>query len=133
MASSNSSYDLALASATLRANSSDVQALLSALVGGLSEALGDRVQTTMAGGRFRKAHDITAVVLSVGDEQFEAIVDGARLRCGVAHVSGGIRIRNEALDVDAWITRLVATLGAEAERSESARQALERLVIGGNQ
>ena len=133
MAASDSSFDLALASATLRANGSDVQALLSALVGALSDALVDRVQTTFAGGRFRKTHDIATVALAIGDEQFDATVEGSRLACRLAHVSGGIRIRSEVLEVDEWITRLVATLGAEAARSESARRALERLVIGGNQ
>ena len=133
MASSDSSFDLALASATLRANSTDVQALLSALVGGLSDALGDRVRTTLAGGRFRKSHDIAAVTVTVGAEQFDARVDGSRLVCRLVHLSGGIRIRSEALEVDEWISRLVGALGAEAARSESARRALERLVIGGNQ
>ena len=133
MASPDSSYDLALASATLRANSADVQALLTALVSGLSDALGERIQTSLAGGRFRKSHDIAHVELLVGDEQFEATVEGSRLHCSLAHLSGGIRIRSEVLEVDEWITRLVGALGTEAERSESARRALERLVIGGNQ
>ncbi len=133
MASSDGSYDLALAAATLRANGSDVQALLSALTAELADALGDRIETTLAGGRLRKSRDIARVRIMVGDEQFEATVDGARLSCAVSHLSGGIRIRGESLDVDQWITRLVASLANEAERSDSARQALEHLVIGGNQ
>lgn len=132
MAFSDGSYDLALAAATLRANGSDVQALLSALVSGLTDALGTRIETTFAGGRLRKSRDLASVRIMVGDEQFEATVDGPRLRCGLSHVSGGIRIRNELLDVDEWITRLVTSLANEATRSESARRALEHLVIGGD-
>ena len=132
MASSDGSYDLALAAATLRANGSDVQALLSALVGSLADALGDRIETTLAGGRLRKSRDIPRVRIMVGDEQFEALVAGARLNCTASHLSGGIRIRSESLDVDHWITRLVAALAGEAERSDSARLALEHLVIGGH-
>ena len=133
MDSTDDSYDLALAASTLRANGSDVQALLGALVVGLADALGNRIETVFAGGRFRKSHDIASVRIMVGDEHFEAMVDGAQLRCTVSHLSGGIRIRSESLDTDAWITRLVTSLANEAARSESARRALEHLVIGGNQ
>ncbi len=133
MASSDDSTELALAAATLRSNGSDVQALLRALASGLADALGDRIETTFAGGRLRKSRDIAGVRISIGDEQFEADADGSRLRCGAAHLSGGIKIRSETLDVDQWITRLVAALANEAERSDSARRALEHLVIGENQ
>ena len=125
--------DLALAASTLRANGTDFQALLRALVDGLADALGERLETTAAGGHFRKSNDYRSVRIAVGDEHFEATVDGASLRCVVAHVSGGIRIRNEALGTDEWISRLVASLANEAARSDSARRALEHLVIGGNQ
>ena len=133
MASADESFDLALAASTLRANASDVQALLAALVVGLADALGNRIETTLAGGRFRKSHDIASVRIMIGDEHFEATVDGAQLRCSVSHLSGGIRIRSESLDTDAWITRLVTSLASEAARSDAARRALEHLVIGGNQ
>ena len=125
--------DLALAASTLRANGSDFQALLGALVDGLADALGERLQTTLAGGHFRKSSEYRSVRIVVGDEHFEAAVEGASLHCGVAHLSGGIRIRNEALDTNEWINRLVGSLANEAARSDSARRALEHLVIGGNQ
>lgn len=133
MAPDDDSYNLALAAATLRANGTDVQALLRALAVGLADALGDRLHTTFAGGRFRKSDAIASVQIKLGDEHFEAAIDGARLRCTVAHLSGGIRIRSESLDTDTWISRLVATLADEAVRSDEARRALEHLVIGGQQ
>ncbi|MGC8498049.1 MAG: hypothetical protein ACP5OV_00915 [Acidimicrobiales bacterium] len=125
--------DLALAASALRANATDVQVLLRALVDGLADALGERLQTTVTGGHLRKSSDYRSVRIAVGDEHFEALVDGASLRCVIAHLSGGIRIRSETLAPDEWIDRLVASLGSEATRSDSARRALEQLVIGGSQ
>ena len=125
--------DLALAASTLRANASDFQALLRALVEGLADALGERLQASVTGGRFRKSSAYRSVRIAVGDEHFEALVEGSSLRCVVAHQSGGIRIRSETLATDEWISRLVASLAGEAARSDSTRRALEHLVIGGNQ
>ncbi len=125
--------DLAAAASTLRANASDVQALLRALVDGLADALGERLQTSVTGGHFRQASALRSVRIAVGEERFEALVERSNLRCVIAHLSGGIRIRSETLATDEWINRLVAALASEAERSDSTRQALEHLVIGGNQ
>jgi thiamine phosphate synthase YjbQ (UPF0047 family) len=61
-----------------------------------------------------------------------AQVDGGSVRCSVAHSSGGIRIRSEAVDLDSWLKRLLNALQQEAAHSEGARQALERIVIGGS-
>jgi hypothetical protein len=66
------------------------------------------------------------------DDQFEAEVDGPTLRCTIGHSSGGIRIRSEKVDMDTWLSRLLAVLQAEADHSQAVRQALENIVIGGN-
>ncbi len=123
--------DLAGAAATLRANSADVQVLLRTLVTALSDALGERITTTSARGHWRHADALAGVRVRVGADQFEATVEGTSLHCVVGRVSGGIRIRSEVLETDEWTTRLVSALGEEAARSESSRQALERLIIGG--
>ncbi|MHB8379882.1 MAG: hypothetical protein ACYDB2_08195 [Acidimicrobiales bacterium] len=125
------SYDLSLAAAALRSNSADVRALLKALCGELSDTLGDRLRTQHAGGRRHKSEEISSVQINMANDQFEAIIDGADLRCTVGHVSGGIRIRSETIDIDQWITRLLQALKSEAEHSDAARQALENIVIGG--
>lgn len=69
----------------------------------------------------------------MANDQFEAVINGGDLRCTVGHVSGGIRIRNEIVDMDQWITRLLQALQAEAAHSDAARLALENIVIGGHQ
>ena len=127
------SFDLNLAAATLRSNSTDVRILLKALTSELSSTLGDRLQVEHAGGRFHKSDAVARVLIAMGNETFDATIEGPQLRCVVAHSSGGIRIRSEAVGVDEWIVRLLGALQAEAAHSESARQALENIVIGGHQ
>lgn len=94
--------------------------------------LGERMQVEHAGGRFHKSDAVAKVLIAMGNETFEAAIEGPELRCRVGHSSGGIRIRSETLNVDEWIARLLGALQLEAAHSESARQALEHLVIGGN-
>ncbi|HVC66460.1 MAG TPA: hypothetical protein VND44_02600 [Acidimicrobiales bacterium] len=126
------SFDLELAAAQLRADSADVRILLKALVDQLADALGTRLQAKRAGGRFRKSDDVTSVSIAMGDDQFDAEVDGDVLRCTVGHTSGGIRIRTERVEMNAWLSRLLAGLKAEADHSQAVRLALEHMVIGGD-
>jgi hypothetical protein len=133
MVPADDSFDLNLAAATLRSNSTDVRILLKALSSELSSTLGERLQVEHAGGRFHKSEVIARVLIAMGNETFEASIEGPVLHCSVGHSSGGIRIRSETVSMDEWIVRLLGALQVEAAHSESARQALENIVIGGNQ
>jgi len=132
MTQGDDSFDLSLAAATLRANSSDVRLLLKALCDELAPALGARLKTERSSGRLRKPSVLTSAQVTMANDVFEAVLDGATVRCTVAHVSGGIRIRSEVVDMDEWIVRLLGALQNEAAHSEIARQALEHIVIGGS-
>ena len=123
------SYDLTLAAATLRSNSSDVHVLLKALCDELADAVG---VDQRGSGRFRKSEAISSVQIDMANDSFEAAVDGSTVRCTIGHMSGGIRIRSESVDMDEWTVRLLKALQAEAAHSDAARQALENIVIGGN-
>jgi hypothetical protein len=125
------SFDLELAAASLRADSSDVRILVKVLVDQLSDALGSRLQVERAGGRFRKSEEIRSITITMDNDQFDAEVDGTTLRCTIGHSSGGIRIRSEKVDLDAWLGRLLAGLKSEAAHSQAVRLALESIVIGG--
>jgi hypothetical protein len=126
------SLDLELAAASLRADGSDVHILVKVLVDQLADALGSRLKVERSGGRFRKSDEIRSLSIAMGDDQFEAQVDGTSLRCTIGHTSGGIRIRSEKVDVDTWLNRLLTVLKAEAANSQAVRLALENMVIGGN-
>jgi hypothetical protein len=125
------SFDLELAAASLRADGSDVHILVKVLVDQLSDALGPRLKVERAG-RFRKSDEIKSLKIAMGDDQFDAEVDGSTLKCTIGRTSGGIRIRSEKVDVDTWLNRLLTVLKAEAANSQAVRLALENMVIGGN-
>src|ERR1700722_4919643 len=108
------SFDLELAAASLRADGSDVHILVTVLADKLADALGTRLEVKRAGGRFRKSDQVRSLRISMGEDQFDAEVDGGALRCTIGHTSGGIRIRTEKVDVDAWLARLLGELKAEA-------------------
>jgi hypothetical protein len=125
------SYDLTLAAATLRSNSSDVHVLLKALCDELADAVGQRLKVQRGSGRFRKSEAISSVQIDMANDSFEAAVDGSTVRCTIGHMSGGIRIRSESVDMDEWTVRLLKALQAEAAHSDAARQAHETIVMGG--
>lgn len=131
MAGPDHSYDLELAAASLRADNQDIEVLLTVMVDHLSDVLGTRLRVQRTGGRFRKPGRIASVVVVLGDDEFSADVDGTAVRCAIGHSSGGIRIRSEKVDIDAWLARLLAALQAEARSSQAVRQALEGMIIGG--
>lgn len=124
--------DMELAAASLRADSSDVHVLVAALADQLAEALGSRLEVKRAGGILRRSDEIRSITITLEDDQFAAEVDNGTLRCSIGHSSGGIRIRSEKVDVDTWLGRLLDALKAEAAHSQTVRQALERMVIGGS-
>jgi hypothetical protein len=125
-------FDLDMAAATLQSNSSDVRIMLNALAAQLGEALSDRLAVERAGGRFRKSADVKSLQVTLGDDVLRAEADGPTLRCTVEHRSGGIRIRSQQVETGDWLKRLLDALHQEAAHSETARQALENLVIGGD-
>jgi hypothetical protein len=127
------SYDLNMAAAALRSNSSDLRLLVKTLCQELADTLGDRLKIQHGGGRFRKSDEISSVQIAMANNLFKATLEGANLHCTLGHVSGGIRIRNETLDVNDWILKLLEALRDEAAHSDAARLALENIVIGGNQ
>ena len=125
-------FDLDLAAASIRSNSSDVGMLLNALVEQLGDALGPRLVTERGKGLLRKSNEIRALQITLGDDELRAEVDGASVDCTIGHSSGGIRIRSSRVGMDEWLKHLLQGLRREAAHSEAARLALEHIVIGGD-
>ncbi len=81
------SFDLELAAASLRADGSDVHILVKVLVDQLSDALGSRLKVERAG-RFRKSEEVKSLSIAMGDDQFDAVVDGNTLKCTIGRTLG---------------------------------------------
>ena len=125
-------YDLDMATATLLSDNSDVHLLLNVLAKQLAGACGDRLMIERKGGLLHRSEEIKSLQVTLSKEEFRVELHGAGVTCTVGHASGGIRIRNEQVEMAEWLRRLLANLQTEAAHSQNARQALENIVIGGN-
>ncbi len=125
-------FDLDLAVASLASNSTDVRIMMKLLVAELASSLGGRLTVERRGGLLRRSEEIQTVQVNLGNDVLRAEVDGDSVRCTIGHSSAGIRIRSEQVDMAVWLKRLLGALEAEAAQSEATRQALEKIMIGGD-
>jgi hypothetical protein len=122
--------DVDLLAASLRADASDLGAFVESLAAKLEQGLPGltRVERRRTGLFGPKA--VQRIALDAGDRRLELVVRGrGQIETRCARLSAGIVLKTEALDTDAWLAALSEALTAEATRSESTRQALERLLI----
>ena len=125
---SGDAFDLELATSALLADTSDVQFLLQMLARQLSATLGGRVTVEHDGGLFRRRNNaVKSLKVAIGDDEYVA----SEQACQIGHDSGGIRIRTEKVAMDDWLGRLLQALQAEAGSNQSARLALENLLLRG--
>ncbi|HWF55755.1 MAG TPA: hypothetical protein VG223_14050 [Solirubrobacteraceae bacterium] len=123
--------DLELLTASLRADSSDIRAFVEGLAVKLEEALPGRARVDRAKQGFRGPKVVRAISVDAGSQRLELRVsDRGGLETRNSRVSGGIVLKTEPVEIDAWLAALGQALAVEAGRSEQTRQALERLLLG---
>jgi hypothetical protein len=122
------SFDLAAAG--LRLDGADLAMSVQVLATKLEQALPGQAQVERSGGGLfgRGEKRVRRVHVEVGSCAYELALDGTHLQGSRVRQSGGIAIKRESLDPDAWIAALTADLRVEAERSAQARAALEKLL-----
>ncbi|HLI60311.1 MAG TPA: hypothetical protein VKV21_11675 [Solirubrobacteraceae bacterium] len=120
--------DVDLLAASLRADASDLGTYAEALAAKLGEALPGavRVQRTRAGLFGPKR--VESIAVDTGSERFELRVRGGSVETLCARVSGGIVLKTEPVGTEEWLRRLSAALAGAADRSLTTRRALERLL-----
>jgi hypothetical protein len=125
--------DMQMAASALLANNKDVKMMLRVLGKSLQDALGDRVDVAHATGGLlhRQTDEVKSITVRLDQDEYQAAMDGPSVRCSVGRSSGGIRIRNEQLPVELWLTRLLSALQAEAVSNQSAQAALQKVIVGG--
>ena len=120
---------LDLLAASLRADSSDTRALVEALAAKLEGALPTATVVERKAVRLLSSRKrVEKVTIKLGDDTYTLALAGASAKCGRRKTVGGIAIRNEELSLHDWLVHVTDALRAEAERSEAARAALERLL-----
>ncbi len=123
------SLDLDLVTASLRADTTDLQAFVEALAVKLEDVLPGRVRVDRRRSGLRGPKVVRRIAIDAGDRRLELVSDGGVLETRGSRLSGGIVLKTELLDIDAWLAAVSEALAAEAGRSEKTRQALERLLI----
>lgn len=121
--------DLDLLAASLRADASDLQAFVESLASKLEEAVPRRVLVERRRSALMGPKRVRRISLDAGERRLELSFDAGALETYCSRLSGGIVLKRETLDTDAWLTAVGEALSAEAQRSETTRQALERLLI----
>jgi hypothetical protein len=121
--------DLDLLAAALRADLGDVFAFVESLAVRLEEALPSSVKVKRARQGLRGPKLVSEIAVDAGDRQLLLARDGAEIRTARARTSGGIVLKREAIDIEDWLQDLTTAVAAQAQRSERARQALQRLIL----
>jgi hypothetical protein len=122
-----------LSAAGLRADGTDLRISVEVLAAKLESSLPGRTRIERRGGGLlgRGEKHVRQIQVDLGSgsgTRYELSIDGDRVEGFRERKSGGIAIKREPLDPDAWIAALTEELQAEAERSAEARTALEGLV-----
>ncbi len=119
-----------LAAAGLRGEGADLAMSVEVLAAKLEQALPGVARVERRGGGLlgRGQKRVRSVQVELGSCCYQLAVDGTRVEGFRERQSGGIAIKRESLDPDAWIAALTADLRVEAERSAQARAALEELL-----
>jgi hypothetical protein len=129
VSSDSAGVDLDLLAASLRADSSDLTAFVESMAAKLEEAVPARVRVDRRRAGMFGPKAVRSVSVDLGDRRLELRHEGGAVKTRCAKLSGGIVLKNEELETDAWLAMLSEALAAEASRSEATRKARERLLI----
>ena len=129
MPSDSGEVDLDLLAASLRAGSGDLRAFVESLAAKLEEAVPGRVRVERRRSGMFGPKTVRSVSVDLGDQRLTLRAEGGSVQTQCARLSGGIVLKNEAVETDAWLAMLSEGLAIEASRSEATRRALERLLI----
>jgi hypothetical protein len=120
-------FDLVVSS--LRADAADTRSLVEALATKLERALPAETHVDRKAAKLlSRDKQVTRIDLRLGDLSYALRMEGDRAQTKRSKTSGGIVLKSEELPLEAWLDALAETLRAEAQRSESTRLALERLL-----
>jgi hypothetical protein len=118
-----------LDAAGLRADSAELARDVEVLAAKLEGALPQRTRVERRSRRiFSKDKLVEAVEVRLGGSCWSLRVNGAVVDAAREQEVRGVVIKREALELEAWVSGLTDELRDEAQTSESARAALQKLV-----
>ncbi|PZR98047.1 MAG: hypothetical protein DLM70_18300 [Chloroflexi bacterium] len=121
--------DFELVASSLRADVGDLKVFMEALAAKLegalpSQAIVERKSTGLLSKHKRVAH----IAVDVASMRYEIRYDGTRVDPSRSTKVRGIVLKTEPMPLDRWIDELSQSLADEAQQSEQARLALQRLL-----
>lgn len=118
-----------LTAASVRADASDARALAEALASKLGAALPDHTTVRRRATRLlSREKRVESVAIQLGEDTFSLALEGAGTITHRARTVRGVVIKREELPLDRWLHALDQALAEEAQRSHTARVALEQLL-----
>jgi hypothetical protein len=130
VAADDAGLDIDLLAASLRADTSDLGTFVEALAAKLEEAVPGAVRVQRRREGMFGPKRVNQIAVEAGDQRLELKAQGSRVETRCARLSGGIVLKSEAIETDAWLAALSQALADEARSSQTTRQALERLLNG---
>lgn len=121
--------DLELLAASFRTDLGDAHAFVESLAAKLEQLLPTRVRVDRRKQGMFGPKLVRRIEFDGGDQRLELRYDGRMIETRASKLSGGIVLKSQSVDMDAWLHALGEALAAEAQRSASTRQALERLLM----
>jgi hypothetical protein len=130
MSDASEPLELDLLAASLRADAADLGTFIESLAVKLEDAVPGLVVVERAKSGFRGPKVVRKLAVDAGGDRLELVsAGGDRVEARRAHISGGIVLKTEPIDIDNWMVELSAALAREAGRNQRTRQALERLLL----
>jgi len=120
--------DIDLLAASLRADGSEIGSFVEVMAAKLEAAVPGLVRVERRRDGMFGSKRAVSVVLDAGDQRLELRRAGAGVQARASRLSGGIVLKSEIVETDAWLDALGSVLAVEARRSQTTRQALERLL-----
>ncbi len=122
--------ELDLLAASLRFDLSDLGSFVEGLAVKLEDALGGLVKVERGRSGLRGPKLVRRIVVEAGGDRLELLRGRADdVEARRARISGGIVLKTEPMDIDAWLAALTQALAGEASRNQRTRQALERMLL----
>jgi hypothetical protein len=122
----SSQFDLLAAS--MRADAVDLKAFVEGLAAKLSQSFPSQVRVERKGGRLGGKQRVRRLALKLGECEYELVNDDGAVSASRRVVVRGIALRTEALSLEQWIDAVAQELAAQADKTESDRVALERML-----
>ncbi|GAC1323496.1 MAG: hypothetical protein NVS2B16_20430 [Chloroflexota bacterium] len=118
-----------LVASSLRADVGDLNAFMEALASKFEGALPLQTSVERRSTKlFSKTKRVSHITVDVDNTRFEIRFDGARVEPTRSTKVRGIVLKTEPVPLNRWIEDLSASLVDEAQQSEQARLALQRLL-----